>query len=179
MISGTRLNWSALSIGCFSPKVARLWPGKSTCEMATSGAYNKVQLNSIKKEINMMSELEKEVKSSLVDDKLPCPVAFEIAGGLKVSPRQVGDMANKLKVRIVDCQLGCFQVKKATHDDIEDIPIKSTLAEEIDASLVNDYLPCAVALKVARKLEVIPKEIGDTATKQKIRIIGCQLGCFP
>ena len=127
----------------------------------------------------MSAELERKVTSSLVDDRLSCPVAFEIAGELKVSPRQVGDMANKLKVRISNCQLGCFQVKKATHDDIEDMPVKNTLAEEIDASLVNNYLPCAVALKVARKLEVIPKEVGDTATKQKIRISGCQLGCFP
>jgi len=56
----------------------------------------------------MDSELEKKIKDSLVDGKLPCPVAFKIAKELKVSPKAVGDAANKLGVKIRSCQLGCF-----------------------------------------------------------------------
>ena len=52
--------------------------------------------------------LESELKTSLVDGKLPCAVAFEIAHKLKVSPRRVGDMANRINVKISGCQLGCF-----------------------------------------------------------------------
>ena len=52
--------------------------------------------------------LENELKASLVDGRLPCAVAFEIGRKLKVSPRKVGDMANKLNVKISGCQLGCF-----------------------------------------------------------------------
>jgi len=52
--------------------------------------------------------LEEELKASLVDGKLPCAVAFKIAGKLGVTPRQVGDTANKLNIKIVSCQLGCF-----------------------------------------------------------------------
>ena len=52
--------------------------------------------------------LESEVKTSLVNGKLPCPVAFKIARKLKVSPGTVGAAANKLKVKIAGCQLGCF-----------------------------------------------------------------------
>ena len=40
--------------------------------------------------------------------KLPCAVAFSIAKKLKVSPRQVGDAANELRIKIATCQLGCF-----------------------------------------------------------------------
>ena len=57
---------------------------------------------------NMERTLEDELKSSLVDGRLPCAVAFKISRKLKVSPRKVGDMANKLNIRIVSCQLGCF-----------------------------------------------------------------------
>lgn len=52
--------------------------------------------------------LENELKASLVDGKLPCAVAFKIGRKLKVSPKKVGDMANKLNVKIASCQLGCF-----------------------------------------------------------------------
>ncbi len=54
-----------------------------------------------------------------------------------------------------------------------------TLVEELEASLVNGQLPCAVAFKIARKLKVAPREVGDTANKLNIRIVNCQLGCFP
>jgi len=52
--------------------------------------------------------LEEEIRASLIDGRLPCAVAFKIARKLKVSPRQVGDAANKLNIKIASCQLGCF-----------------------------------------------------------------------
>lgn len=56
----------------------------------------------------MNEKLEMEIQDSLVDGKLPCTVAFGIAKKLKVSPRQVGDTANNLNIKINSCQLGCF-----------------------------------------------------------------------
>jgi hypothetical protein len=52
--------------------------------------------------------LEDEMRASLVNGKLPCAVAFQIARKLKVSPKQVGDAANRLSIKIASCQLGCF-----------------------------------------------------------------------
>ena len=122
--------------------------------------------------------LEEKIVSSLVNDQLPCPAAFKIDRELKVSPQEVGKTADRLGIRIVNCQLGCFQVEKATHQDLNGIDIKKMLLEEVETSLVNSNLPCTVALEVAKKLKVAPKEVGDTATKQKIKISSCQLGCF-
>ena len=56
----------------------------------------------------MGTELEENIKSSLVNGKLPCPLAFKIAKECKVSPREVGETANKLSVKLSGCQLGCF-----------------------------------------------------------------------
>jgi len=53
-------------------------------------------------------KLEMKIKSSLVNGRLPCAVAFRIAKELKVSPRDVGNAANRLSVKISGCQLGCF-----------------------------------------------------------------------
>jgi len=52
--------------------------------------------------------LEEEMRASLVNGKLPCAVAFKIARKLKVTPRQIGDAANRLNIKISSCQLGCF-----------------------------------------------------------------------
>jgi len=52
--------------------------------------------------------LEEELEASLVDGRLPCAVAFKIAKEHKVTLRQVGETANKLNIKIVNCQLGCF-----------------------------------------------------------------------
>ena len=56
----------------------------------------------------MENELEKKIKSSLVEGKLPCAIAFKVAKELKVSPSEVGEAANRLSVKISSCQLGCF-----------------------------------------------------------------------
>jgi hypothetical protein len=57
--------------------------------------------------------------------------------------------------------------------------IGRALEEEMRASLVNGKLPCAVAFKIARKLKVSPKQVGNAANKLNIKISSCQLGCFP
>lgn len=57
--------------------------------------------------------------------------------------------------------------------------MNSRLEEALKASLVNGSLPCAVAFKIARKLKVTPRQVGDTANKLNIKIVSCQLGCFP
>lgn len=56
----------------------------------------------------MSAELEEKIKSSLVDGKLSCAVAFQIAKEIGVSLREVGEAANKLSIKISRCQLGCF-----------------------------------------------------------------------
>lgn len=51
--------------------------------------------------------LEKIEKKAL-RGRLPCPTARLIAEELGVSYREVGEAANQLKVKITNCDLGCF-----------------------------------------------------------------------
>ena len=53
-------------------------------------------------------KLEEAIRAVLVDDKLLCPVAFKLSKDLDVSVRAIGDLANKLDIKIAGCQLGCF-----------------------------------------------------------------------
>jgi hypothetical protein len=57
--------------------------------------------------------------------------------------------------------------------------MERTMEEEMRASLVNGRLPCAQAFRIAKKLKVAPKVIGDKANQLNIKIATCQLGCFP
>ena len=56
----------------------------------------------------MARTLEEAVQASLIEGKLHCEVAFEIAEELGVARIEVGDMANKLGIKLSGCQLGCF-----------------------------------------------------------------------
>ncbi len=56
----------------------------------------------------MNTELDNKIQSSLVKGKLPCPVAFRIAKELKVSTAEIGEACNRLKIKVANCQLGCF-----------------------------------------------------------------------
>ena len=110
---------------------------------------------------------------------LACARAKGIAKRLGVAPKEVGDAADRLGMRIVDCQLGCFGSKKATHEDLDSVQVPKALADAILASLVDGQLFCAAAFEVARKVKATPKQVGDAATKLHVRISKCQLGCFP
>jgi len=56
----------------------------------------------------MSNTMGEEIKASLVNGKLPCAAAFQIAKKLGVAPKQVGDAANEINIKIASCQLGCF-----------------------------------------------------------------------
>lgn len=127
----------------------------------------------------MSGGLEEKITASLVDGGLPCLAAWEVAGEANISRREMGDELNRLRIRVYDCQLGCFGTKKATHDELTGKQENPVIAERIGTSLIDGHLPCPVAFKVADTLRVTPMEVGDTATMQKIKMNKCQLGCFP
>jgi hypothetical protein len=52
------------------------------------------------------------------------------------------------------------------------------IAEEIRKKTVNERLPCATARRIAEELAVPYKEVGKTANELKVKITGCELGCF-
>lgn len=48
------------------------------------------------------------LKGKAIDGRLPCPALRGIAEELSVSYKEVGDAADELGMKIVDCELGCF-----------------------------------------------------------------------
>jgi hypothetical protein len=53
-------------------------------------------------------ELEQAIREGLVGGRLPCAEAWTIAARLGVSKLEVANAAEKLEIRINQCQLGAF-----------------------------------------------------------------------
>ncbi len=53
--------------------------------------------------------LEEKIKSKARDGKIACAQALKLAEEAGVTSREVGDTLNALKIKIVGCQLGCFE----------------------------------------------------------------------
>jgi hypothetical protein len=56
----------------------------------------------------MNKEIEKALQKHTVDMKISCAAARKIAEDLGVNYKDVGEVADRLGIRIKDCQLGCF-----------------------------------------------------------------------
>lgn len=53
-------------------------------------------------------ELEAELRSRAKENRINCAELFAIAEKLGLPRKQVGDAATQLKIKISNCQLGCF-----------------------------------------------------------------------
>ena len=117
-----------------------------------------------------------KLKASLADGKLPCAVAFRIAGELGLEPKEIGHLADELDIKISRCQLGLFGHERRRAEPAQDVA--EELAERLKASLGGGRLPCAKAWEIARELGIKHMRVGRAADTLGIRISQCQLGCF-
>ena len=53
-------------------------------------------------------DLKARIKAAAPEGKLACPAAFRLAEELSLSRKDLGELFNELKIKIIHCQLGCF-----------------------------------------------------------------------
>jgi hypothetical protein len=53
-------------------------------------------------------KLEEVIKEKAKEGKLPCPMSFKIAEDFGISKKEMGKILNEMKIKISQCQLGCF-----------------------------------------------------------------------
>jgi hypothetical protein len=56
----------------------------------------------------MEDKVKEEIRKKAKNNRLPCTVAREIAREFSVSYKEVGRAADELKIKITECELGCF-----------------------------------------------------------------------
>jgi hypothetical protein len=53
-------------------------------------------------------DIQARIKAAAADGKIPCAAACRLADELGLSRQDLGEMLNELKIKIIQCQLGCF-----------------------------------------------------------------------
>ena len=126
----------------------------------------------------VLSQLENMVKASLRDGNLQCATAFKIAKQAKVPKIAVGELTDRLGIRVTNCQIGCFKVDKIVHDNFDQKKIGDKIAPMLEVLRENNELTCAKVFELALQLKLTPMAIADVANLRNMKIHRCQLGCF-
>jgi hypothetical protein len=53
-------------------------------------------------------ELRTKIRAAAPEGKIPCAAAFQLAEELNISRKELGNLLNELRIKIIQCQLGCF-----------------------------------------------------------------------
>jgi hypothetical protein len=53
-------------------------------------------------------EIKARITAAAPEGRIPCAAAFHLAQELKLSRKDLGELLNELKIKIAQCQLGCF-----------------------------------------------------------------------
>jgi len=54
-------------------------------------------------------KLEEVILEKSKNGKLPCAMSFKIAEDFGISKKGMGKILNEMKIKISQCQLGCFE----------------------------------------------------------------------
>jgi len=126
----------------------------------------------------VLSQLEDTVKASLEDGYLPCVVASKIAKEAQIPRVAVGEMIDRLGIRVTNCQIGCFKVGKTIHDNAAHQALDDGIVSKLTALKENNELTCANVFALAQQLKLAPMAIANVANLRGLKIHNCQLGCF-
>ena len=124
------------------------------------------------------SLLDKEILNRITDNELSCVAAFEIAVKLNVPAKDIGEAADRLKIRLGKCQLGLFGYKPDKKIVKAGEPVSAELKAAINKSLEGGRLSCIKAWEIASKLKIQRFSVSCACEALKVKIKECQLGAF-
>ncbi|HVO68230.1 MAG TPA: hypothetical protein VMT12_17270 [Syntrophales bacterium] len=78
----------------------------SKCQLGLFG-YSPEKM-AVKPAETVAGELERAINSALINHRLPCAVAWNIAESLGISRMEVSSACEALKIKVKPCQLGAF-----------------------------------------------------------------------
>jgi hypothetical protein len=125
-----------------------------------------------------LSQLEGVVRASLEDGYLPCPKAWKIAKESNVPKFVIGDIADRLGIRITNCQIGCFKIDKTPYNDSTHKKIDKEITTLLKKLGDTNQLTCAKVFDLGREFKVKPMDIANEVNVRNLKINSCQLGCF-
>jgi hypothetical protein len=131
-----------------------------------------------KDKISTQEEIDKSLLQRAEKGELPCVVAFDIVDKLKISPAAVGECADRLKIKIVKCQLGLFGYQPEKRRVTPAAEVAARLKSAIEAAMVNGRLPCVSSWGIADNMGIAKMDVSNACEALGIKIKPCQLGAF-
>lgn len=53
-------------------------------------------------------EIKARIRTAAPESRIPCAAAMNLAKELGISRKEMGELLNELRIKIIQCQLGCF-----------------------------------------------------------------------
>jgi hypothetical protein len=53
-------------------------------------------------------EIKERIRAAAPEGRIACAAAFRLAEEMGLSRKELGELLNELKIKIIQCQLGCF-----------------------------------------------------------------------
>ena len=78
------------------------------CQLGLFGYDEQGKKRIVKPAASVSKSLEEAIQARLVEGRLPCRAAWEVAEEHDLSKLEVANAAEGLKLHISNCQLGCF-----------------------------------------------------------------------
>ncbi len=120
------------------------------------------------------------IRARLREERLPCAEAFALAQERHMAPMELAAAAEAQGIRIGWCQLGLFVgARKGKGWPAEPLELAEEVRALLRAAAPEGRLSCVEAWALARRLEWERLALGYAANTLDIRIVRCQLGCFP
>src|SRR5512136_896808 len=114
---------------------------------------------SVKKED---SELMKKKK---VDGAMTCPLAFQAAGELSLTPAEIGQALDLLEIPLSKCQLGLFGYSPVSRIIQPAESVAEDLEAAIRAALIDGRLPCAEIFRIAGEFKLAKIRVSGACEK--------------
>jgi hypothetical protein len=114
----------------------------------------------------------------MTDGAMPCPLAFQAASELNLTPAEIGRAIDLMEIRLSKCQLGLFGYSPVSRiiQPAESVP--EDLEAAIRKALSDGRLPCADAFRISKEFRLAKIRVSSACEKLKIKISSCQLGAF-
>ena len=125
-----------------------------------------------------LTNLESRIRAALQDNYLSCAVALKIAREENVPPVAVGVLADRIGVRVTDCQIGCFKIDKSIHHRSNTEPVDQNVLAALSHLEDSGELTCANVFQAALRLNLPVGKVAGVANSRSMKIGTCQLGCF-
>ncbi len=147
-------------------------------DRARKSGRTKIQENPGGLSAEALSALENAVRTSLKEGYLSCLVAWSIAEKYRVPRIAVGEIADRLGIRITDCQFGCFRVDKTPYDESSRKNIDNRAVAVLESLKGKGRLGCDEVFGLARRHKIRPAALAGAMNAAGLKISDCQLGCF-